>query len=189
MSNLPALPESFIFGVNTADHQCEAYEQEFEDIRDLWERIRDQTPRGKATDFWHRYGEDIKLAQNLGCKAFRLSIAWSRVEPSPGQFNDLAFEHYRQLLEEIQQAGMKSIVTLHHFTWPVHVESRGGMIAEDFPAIFADYAIAANQKLGDLVDYWVTFNEPSQLIFGYVKPWWESEYFIPPGLPRGASFL
>jgi beta-glucosidase/6-phospho-beta-glucosidase/beta-galactosidase len=34
----PPFPESFLFGVATADHQCEAYEPEFEDIRDIWER-------------------------------------------------------------------------------------------------------------------------------------------------------
>ena len=81
MSDLPALPESFMFGVNTADHQCEAYEQDFEDIRDVWERLRDQTLRDRATDFWNRYNEDIALAQNLGCKAFRLSIARTRFNP------------------------------------------------------------------------------------------------------------
>ena len=188
MTNLPPLPESFIFGVNTADHQCEAYEADFEDVRDVWERRRGQTLRGRATDFWHRYPEDITLTKNLGCKAFRLSLAWSRIEPDPNQFNDAAWQHYRQLLEQVRAAQMKSIVTLHHFTWPIHVEKRGGMIAEDFPVIFANYAREAVEKLGDLVDYWITFNEPTQLIYGYVKPWWEREYFIPPGLPRDASF-
>lgn len=188
MSNLSPLPKSFMFGVNTADHQCEAYAQDWEDVRDVWERIRAQTLREQATDFWHRYPEDIALAQKLGCKLFRLSLAWSRIETSPGQFNDAVFQHYRQLLEQIHQAGMKSVVTLHHFTWPIHLESRGGMVADDFPAIFADYTREVAGQLGDLVDYWITFNEPSQLVYGYVKPWWETNYFMPPGLPRGASF-
>ncbi|NIV39805.1 MAG: ABC transporter substrate-binding protein, partial [Anaerolineae bacterium] len=31
------------------------------------------------------------------------------------------------------------------------------------------------------------FNEPSQLVYGYIKPWWEPNYFVPPGLPEGAT--
>lgn len=184
---IPPLPESFMFGVATADHQCEAYDSNFEDIRDLWERRRAQTLRGKATDFWNRYPEDVALAQSLGCKVFRFSIAWSRVEPRPGEFNEAALDHYQQVIETIRAAGMEPIVTLLHFTWPLHVESRGGLIAPDFPSIFARYTIEVAKRFGNLVRYWITFNEPSQLIYGYVKPWWERAYFMPPGLPRGAT--
>ena len=173
----PDLPESFIFGVATADHQVEAYDPGYEDIRDVWERRKGQTPRGRATDFWNRYPEDIKLAQALGCKAFRFSIAWSRVEPAPGQFDDAAFEHYRHLIESIRVAGMEPILTLHHFTWPIHIEARGGMTGEDFPALFARYAAEVVNRLGKYVRYWITINEPTQLIYGYVKPWWERDYF------------
>lgn len=186
-SALPPLPESFMFGVATADHQNEAYDPQLEDIRDVWERRRALTPRGQATDFWNRYSEDIMLAQSLGCRAFRFSIAWSRVEPTPGQFSDEAFEHYRQLIETIRQAGMEPIVTLHHFTHPIHVEARGGLTAKDFPSIFSRYVTEVANRLGPLARYWISFNEPSQLIYGYVKPWWERAYFMPPGLPRGAS--
>ena len=183
----PPLPKSFMFGVATADHQCEAYDSRYEDIRDVWERRRALTIRGEATDFWNRYAEDIALAQSLGCKIFRFSIAWSRVEPQPGQFSDEAFEHYRQVIETIRSHNMEPFVTLHHFTHPVHVEARGGLTDPDFPAIFASYATEVAKRLGHLARYWVTFNEPSQLIYGYVKPWWERAYFMPPGLDRGAS--
>ena len=177
------LPESFLFGVATSDHQCEAYDPLYEDIRDIWEQRRHLTKRGQATDFWHRYPEDIRLAQELGCKAFRFSLAWSRLEPKCGEFNEEAFAHYEQVIETIRAAGMEPIMTLHHFTWPVHVEARGGMVGEDFPAIFAQYAKKVATRLGQHVRYWITFNEPNQLIYGYVKPWWQSDYFIPPGLP------
>jgi beta-glucosidase/6-phospho-beta-glucosidase/beta-galactosidase/ABC-type amino acid transport substrate-binding protein len=176
-----------MFGVASADHQSEAYDLNFEDIRDVWERRRAQTLRGRATDFWNRYPEDVALAQSLGCKMFRFSIAWSRVEPRPGEFNEAAFDHYRQVIETIRAAGMEPMVTLHHFTWPLHVESRGGLIADDFPNIFARYATEVAHRFGNQVRYWITFNEPSQLIYGYVKPWWERAYFMPPGMPRGAT--
>ncbi|AFY47546.1 beta-glucosidase/6-phospho-beta-glucosidase/beta-galactosidase [Nostoc sp. PCC 7524] len=187
LSKLAPLPESFMFGVATADHQCEAYDERYEDIRDVWERRRGLTVRDRATDFWHRYPEDIALAKSLGCKMFRFSIAWSRVEPQPGQFSEEAFEHYRQVIETIRSHGMEPMVTLHHFTHPIHVEARGGLIAPDFPVMFAKYATEVAKRLGDLSRYWITFNEPSQLIYGYVKPWWERAYFMPPGLERGAS--
>jgi beta-glucosidase/6-phospho-beta-glucosidase/beta-galactosidase/ABC-type amino acid transport substrate-binding protein len=183
----PDLPNDFIFAVATADHQVEAYDPLVEDIRDVWERRLQQTPRGQATDFWNRYPEDIGLARELGCTAFRFSIAWSRVEPSPGTFDDAAFEHYRQLIATIRAAGMEPILTLHHFTWPIHVEERGGAIGDDFPAIYARYVAEVVNRLGREVRYWITFNEPTQLVYGYVKPWWERNYPVPPGLPEGAT--
>jgi beta-glucosidase/6-phospho-beta-glucosidase/beta-galactosidase len=65
MQNIRPFPEDFMFGVATADHQCEAYEAQFEDIRDVWERRRGLTARGRATDFWDRYTEDIILAKSM----------------------------------------------------------------------------------------------------------------------------
>ncbi len=183
----PPLPESFMFGVATADHQCEAYDPHYQDIRDLWEQRRNLTRRGQATDFWNRYSEDIQLAQALGCKLFRFSLAWSRLEPEPGKFNDDAFAHYQHLIETIHAAGMEPVMTLHHFTWPVHVEERGGLIGDEFPAIFANYVAQVVSRLGQQVRYWITFNEPSQLIYGYIKPWWQQAYFTPPGLPGNAT--
>ncbi len=182
------LPESFLFGVGTADHQCEAYDPRYEDIRDVWERRLNQTPRGRATDFWHRYPEDITLAQSVGCQAFRFSLAWSRLEPEPGQWNEEAFQHYQTVINTIQAAGMEPIVTLHHFTWPIHIEARGGFLSPDFPTWFAQYTDEVVRRIGKTIRYWITFNEPNQLIYGYIKPWWQPNYFMPPGLPAGATF-
>src|SRR5690349_17186514 len=107
-----SLPPSFRFGVATADHQCEAYDAGLEDIRDVWERRQALTPRGRATDFWNRYTEDIELARGLGCKLFRFSVAWSRVEPTPGVFDADALRHYADLARAIRAAGMEPILSL-----------------------------------------------------------------------------
>jgi beta-glucosidase/6-phospho-beta-glucosidase/beta-galactosidase/ABC-type amino acid transport substrate-binding protein len=187
-SNSPQLPDSFIFGVATSDHQCEAYDPIFMDIRDVWERVRHpEAMRRNATDFWNRYNEDIEIAKKLGCKAFRFSIAWSRVEPEPGMFNQAALNHYDDLIEKIISCRMQPVLTLHHFTWPVHVEQRGGMISEDFPDMFADYVTRVAEHFGRKVPYWITFNEPNLLVSGYFKPWWDTYYNAPPGLPAGTT--
>ncbi len=128
------------------------------------------------------------MAHDLGCKAFRFSIAWSRVEPEPGVFDEAAFDHYRLLISAIRAAGMEPLLTLHHFTWPVHVEKRGGMIADEFPEIYAHYVTEVVRRLGPQVRYWITFNEPNQLIFGYLRPWWMKDYSAPPGLPDDAGW-
>ncbi len=180
-------PKGFLFGTANADHQVEAHDPEHEDVWDVWERCQGLTPRGKATDFWNRYEEDIAAAAAMGCKLFRFSVAWARVEISEGTFDEAALAHYRKLAECILGHGMKVMLTLHHFVWPVWLERDcGGMTGTKFPELFARYADRVAESLGDVVDYWITFNEPSQLTFGFIKPWWQNRYYMPPGLPRGS---
>ena len=183
-----AFPKGFLFGTANADHQVEAHDPQREDVWDLWERCQGLTPRGKATDFWNRYEEDIAAAAAMGCKLFRFSTAWARVEPEVGNFDPEAIAHYRKLAGCIRGHGMKVMLTLHHFVWPVWLErDHGGMTGEEFPDLFARYADRLAAELGDLVDYWITFNEPNQLTFGYIKPWWQNRYYMPPGLPHGSD--
>lgn len=183
-----AFPEGFLFGTANADHQVEAHDPAREDVWDVWERCQGLIPRGKATDFANRYEEDIAAAAGIGCKLFRFSTAWARVEPEEGDFSPEALAHYRKVAVCIRDHGMKVMLTLHHFVWPVWLErDRGGMIGTKFPDLFARYADRVAAELGDVVDYWITFNEPSQLTFGFIKPWWQSRYYMPPGLPRGSD--
>lgn len=178
------MKDAFRFGVATADHQCEAYNGQ-DDIRDVWERVRGLTPRGRATDFWNRYREDVDLAKGLGCTAFRLSLSWARLEPEPGAWDDAAFAHYRDVLQYMRDAGMATIVTLHHNTWPLHVQAAGegaGLLDDGFADRMAGYAAQAARRLGDLIDYYVTLNEPNQLVYGFIKGFWMRSYPMPPGL-------
>jgi beta-glucosidase/6-phospho-beta-glucosidase/beta-galactosidase len=189
------LPSDFLFGVGTSDHQCEAFDPRFPDVWDIWEAEHPPgrvgqlgyVARGSATDFWQRYVEDVSLARQLGSRAFRFSIAWSRVEPEPGRFSDDALAHYRELAVAIRAAGMEPIITLMHFVWPWHVEQRGGLRAADFPAWFANYATKVRDALADSAHYWLTINEPNALILGYLKPFWMEHYAWPPGLPPAAD--
>jgi beta-glucosidase/6-phospho-beta-glucosidase/beta-galactosidase/ABC-type amino acid transport substrate-binding protein len=183
-----AFPNDFLFGTANADHQVEAHDPDCEDVWDVWERCQGLVPRGRATDFINRYEEDIAAAAAIGCRLFRFSVAWSRVEVADGRFDEAALDTYRNIAACIRRHGMKVMLTLHHFTWPVWLERDcGGMTNSSFPDRFANYAARVAAALGDLVDYWITFNEPSQLTFGYIRPWWHNRYYMPPGLPRGAD--
>lgn len=178
----------FLFGTANADHQVEAYDPACEDVWDAWEREQGLTPRGRGTDFANRYEEDVRAAAEMGCRLFRFSVSWARVEPRDGGFDEAALDHYRAVASCIRNHGMKVMLTLHHFVWPVWLErERGGLTGADFPDLFARHARRLSEHLGDLVDYWITFNEPSQLTFGYIKPWWRAGYYMPPGLTDGAD--
>jgi beta-glucosidase/6-phospho-beta-glucosidase/beta-galactosidase len=166
-----------LFGVATSDHQAEAFDPDGRDCRDEWEKRPGQTLRGRATDFWNRYREDIRLARELGCKIFRFSISWSRVEQWRDKFSSEALDHYRDVVSSILEVEMVPLVTLHHLTWPVHVK----MISPDFPERFATYVEKVIEKIGPHVTYWITFNEPNLLAYGYIKPWWQRHFLVPPG--------
>jgi len=183
--NMARRATSLKFGVATADHQCEAYDGR-DEIRDVWERVRGLVPRGKATDFWNRYREDVELARGLGCSMFRLSLSWARLETEPGVWNDEAFAHYRDVLQAIRDAGMSAMVTLVHNTWPLHVQAAGrgaGLLDPGFPDRLVLFATEVAQRLGDLIDDYVTLNEPDQLVYGWIKGFWMRAYAMPPGQP------
>ena len=171
------------FGVATADHQCEAFDDRYPDIRDRWELNAGQTARGRATDFWNRYQEDVTLAAGLGCTMFRFSVSWARVEPEPGVYNHDALDHYRRVVDAIREAGMEPMVTLLHYVWPLHVDP----LEEDFPNRFERYVEQVVARMGKHVHWWITLNEPSEMVFGYLKPWWQHQYRMPPGLPITAG--
>ena len=111
----------------------------------------------------------------MGCKLFRFSTAWVRVEISEGKFDEAVLAHYHKVAECVRGHGMKVMVTLHHFVWPVWLErDHGEMIGDRFPEFFTRYAERVASAMGDMVDYWIIFNEPSHLTFGYIKPWWQN---------------
>jgi beta-glucosidase len=51
-----------------------------------------------ATDHWHRYPGDFQLASGIGLNTIRTSLAWEKVEPAEGQFNQEVIQHCRDVL-------------------------------------------------------------------------------------------
>ncbi len=82
---------------------------------------------GLANDWWGgRWKEDFDRAAESGQNAHRLSLEWSRIQPSPDRWDEGVLDVYREMLRGLDERGMTPMVTLHHFTDPSWVEEAGG---------------------------------------------------------------
>jgi len=154
-------PAGFLWGTATSAHQVEGgnTNQWSEWERQLGHIWRGQRS-GDACNWWRDAEADFDRAAALGQNAHRLSIEWSRIEPSEGTFDQHALERYRQMLRGLRQRGIEPMVTLHHFTDPLWLANDGGWLDARTPARFARFAEHAVRALGDLCSLWCTINEP-----------------------------
>jgi len=173
-----------------------------------------------SVDYWNLYKKDHNIARRLGLNAYRIGIEWSRIFPkstavikvefekaADGSFarievddaalkrldevaDKVAVNHYRAMMEDLRNKGIKVFVCLNHFTLPLWIhnpitvrdtklrQGPKGWADKQTIVEFTKYAAYVAWKLGDVVDEWATFNEPM------VMP--ETGYLIPQsGFPPG----
>lgn len=153
-------PKSFLLGASTAAHQVEGNNTN----SDCWamehmEHTSYAEPSLDAVDHYHRYEEDIQLMASAGLNTYRFSLEWARIEPREGEFNEEAIEHYRNVILCCQKNGIEPMVTLHHFSSPVWLISKGGWEYESTVEDFARYTRYVIEKLGKELHYVCTINE------------------------------
>ena len=172
-------PTPFLWGAATSAHQIEGGN----DRNDWWDweqlpgTIRGGARSGRACLGWERYAEDLDLLAALGLNAYRFSLEWSRIEPEPGHWDEASIAHYRAVLEACRARAITPMVTLHHFTNPRWFAALGGWEERANLPHFERFARLAGERYGDLVDWWVTVNEPEVYgFYGYASGIW------PPGV-------
>ena len=116
-------------------------------------------PSCEAGDHYNRYEEDIRLMAEAGLNCYRFSIEWARIEPVEGQFDETEVEHYRKVIRCCKENGITPIVTLHHFTSPKWLISKGGWEAESTVEDFKRYCVYIAAQLGSEMEYVCTINE------------------------------
>ncbi len=159
-------PVGFLWGSATAAHQVEGGCTGNDWW--AWEQARGLEPSGPGIDQWNRYDEDVALLASLGQNAHRISLEWSRIEPSPGVFSDEALDHYAGVLDSLARHGLTAFVTLHHFTLPAWFAERGGWLADDAVELFARYVAVVVARLGTRMPWVCTVNEPQIVaLMGY----------------------
>ena len=152
-------PKNFMWGATTAAHQVEGNNTNSDWWE--WEQAGGGTePSGAACQHYELYEKDFDLVQSLHHTAHRLSIEWSRIEPSEGSFSTDALSHYRKVIVALRKRDIEPIVTLHHFTNPLWFTQKGGWQNRRAHIYFVKYVERVVNDVGHLVHYWITINEP-----------------------------
>lgn len=119
-------------------------------------------PKRRGIDFYHRYKEDIKLFAEMGFKALRISIAWTRLFPTgeEAEANIAGIEFYKNVFKELAKYEIEPIVTLSHYEMPLALsEKYNGWVDRKLVDLFVNYADVCFKEFGEYVTYWLTFNE------------------------------
>ncbi len=167
-----SFPKNFLWGASTSAYQFEgAYNKDGKglSIQDV-KKVPDGTTNFNiASDHYHRYKEDFKLMAELGLKAYRFSISWSRVLPNgTGSINEKGIQFYHNIIDECLSYGIVPIITMYHFDMPLALEQQGGWANRNSIEWFSEYATILFESYGEKVKYWLTINEQNVMIL-YAK--------------------
>ena len=119
-------------------------------------------PKRRGIDFYHRYKSDIALFAQMGFKALRFSISWSRIFPNgdDAEPNTEGIDFYRQMICELRANGIEPVVTMSHFEMPLSLCLRkNGWADRGTIDCFVRYAEVLFREFHEDVRYWITFNE------------------------------
>ena len=119
-------------------------------------------PNHVGIDFYHHYKEDIALFAEMGFKAFRTSIAWTRIFPNGDdeEPNEEGLKFYDDLFDECHKYNIEPIVTLCHFELPYHIAKKyNGFMDKRVIDMFVKYSNTCVERYKGKVKYWLTFNE------------------------------
>ena len=101
----------------------------------------------KGPDYWRAFRKHHALAKVFGANAWRTSLDGVRFLEDPGG--------YLRILQDAKERGMKVFLTVHHWIFP-----RGMSWLKGGRRFVEEVARAAADLLSDVVDYWITLNEP-----------------------------
>ncbi|NAS12330.1 GH1 family beta-glucosidase [Poritiphilus flavus] len=172
-------PDNFLWGTATSSHQIEGAATQGGRAWSIWDahahtpgRTHNNENADIACDHYNRYKEDVKLMGDLGLKAYRFSISWSRIQPDgQGKPNPEGIHFYNNLIDELLKYGITPWITLYHWDLPLalHTE-KDGWLNPDIADYFEAYAELCFSNFGDRVKHWITLNEPWVVsILGYAE--------------------
>ncbi len=207
-------PAGFLFGAATAGFQVDmgcptlptstctdpssdwyAFATSPDMIADPENHLSGQAPE-VSPGHWELYEQDFdRLRDEVHGNAFRMSIEWSRIFPTPTDgieghaalaavASAPAIQHYHEVFAALRARGITPLVTLNHYTLPTWIHDavgchqdlatcspRGWLDADRTVHEIAKYAGFVADEFGGDVDLWATENEPFAVVLpGYIFP-------------------
>ena len=162
--------KNFMFGVSSSAFQIEGAAQtggkgpSTVDTRFVRPGIADTSV---ASDFYHHWEADIELLRELGVKAYRFSISWTRIFPDgEGELNQEGLDFYTKIIDRLLEYKIEPVVTIYHFDLPQKlVDQYGGWLGRETIYAYEQYAKTLFEAFGDKVKYWISINEPLMVMF------------------------
>ena len=173
-----SFPKDFLWGTATAAYQIEGAWNKNGKGLSIWDLFCEKTGAVKngdnghtACDHYHRYKEDIALMKKLEIKAYRFSVAWTRILPNgTGEVNNKGIEFYNNLIDELIKNGIEPVMTMYHWDLPAELHYRGGWLNPKIADYFEEYAKVIAENFTDRVKKIITINEPLCIIgLGYAE--------------------
>lgn len=178
LNRVKSLPKDFVWGGATAAYQVEGATKVDGKGKTMWDdylKAQGRFSPDPASDFYHRYPEDVKLAHQYGLNAIRVSIAWTRIFPNGyGEPNQAGVKYYHELFKACLDQGVTPYVSLHHFDSPKTLFDQGDWLNRQNIDYFVKYAEFCFKEFTE-VKNWFTINELislslSQYIAGNFPP-------------------
>lgn len=176
-------PSNFLWGGSIAAHQCEgAYQEDgkglgmmdfvttgsYEQPRHISDEMEEGYcyPSHTGIDFYHHYQEDIALFAEMGFKALRISIDWSRIFPlgDEAEPNQAGLDFYERVIDCMIAHHIEPIITLYHFEMPMHiVKTYDSWLSRKTIELYLQYVECVVRAFSGKVHRWVTFNEMNHI--------------------------
>ena len=190
-------PKNFLWGAATSSHQIEGYVKndwtEWEKktavrnskkgVRPVLESLQKSAsnPDNYLSDCMYSpesfkyWKQDVQVIKDMGLKAYRLSVEWSRIQPEKDTFSKEGIEYYKNVLKELKKNNIKVVLTCWHWTIPLWLVEENSLLSQNVVEYFTKYVEYLYENLSEYVDYWITINEPESFFFEYLHGSW------PPG--------
>lgn len=164
---------NFFWGAATSSYQIEGAAFDDGKGKSIWDtfshekgKISDESTGDIACDHYNHVDDDVKLMADMGLKAYRFSVSWTRILPNGyGEVCQKGIDFYNHLINKLIEYNITPFMTIYHWDLPYNLHCKGGWLNDDICDLFGEYVKIIAENFSDRVSHFITFNE-TQIFVG-----------------------